>query len=205
MKINKFINGPFSVNTYLIESGGNALIIDPGHDISKMIEYILIHKLNVSHILITHGHIDHIAGVNTVRKYFPDAVSMMNPADDNLVRIADNQSRLFGLPVSGPIIINEYLPDAGSIKTGFFEAEIFLVPGHSPGSLCFKFENYLFTGDTLFYGSVGRSDLFDGDHNLLIKSIREKLFMLDKDTSIYPGHGNASTIGFEIMHNPFFN
>ncbi len=204
MKIQTFINGPFSVNTFLLESGNSAVVIDPGHELTELLKHLSLKNLTVSHILITHGHIDHVAGISIIKQLFPNAISMMNLRDNELVKHIKIQTRMLGLPESGQITIDQNLPDSGFIEAGEFNFELFLVPGHSKGSICFKTENNLFTGDTLFAGAVGRSDLFGGSHSELIRNIKDKLFTLADDTIIYPGHGDFSTIIEEKLNNPFF-
>jgi hydroxyacylglutathione hydrolase len=203
MKINTFENGPFMVNTYLLEDNLSAIVIDPGHDIAELLTYTSLHNLDITHILITHGHIDHVAGLNFLKKQYPLLKSMIGHHDIDILKQISVQSRMFGLADIDDIKIDEELPDCGNFKCGKFDFIIYHVPGHSKGSLCFKLDNFIFTGDTLFAGAIGRSDLFGGNHNQLIQNIREKLLTLSNNTVIYPGHGEKSTIGIEKKNNPY--
>lgn len=205
MDVKYFVNGPFMVNTYLLIQDNEAIVIDPGHVCSALINYIKENNFDLKTVLITHGHIDHIAGINQLRNEFKDLTVYMNEADQELVDNADKQAQLFGLTQMNPVEIDKNIDESGTLQIGNFTFELYHVPGHSQGSICFYINERIFTGDTLFCGSIGRTDLPGGDYDLLLKSIREKLMPLPPETKIFPGHGGSSTIGFEEETNPYIN
>ncbi len=192
--------GPMEVNCYILEckSTREAVIIDPGADYDKIKKRLGEIEAMPKYILNTHGHADHI-GANggfglPVLIHRLDAAFLKNPIK--------NLSAQFGLTVSSPKA-NRLLEDKDKINIGDLVLEIIHTPGHTPGSVSIKCDDIVFTGDTLFCEGIGRTDFSYASEKDLFKSLREKLLVLPDSTKIYPGHGSASTIGYEKEHNPF--
>ncbi|MCU0845790.1 MAG: MBL fold metallo-hydrolase [Spirochaetes bacterium] len=206
MKIVTFENGPFLVNTYLVvnEEVGKSFIIDPGSDIGPLIDRIAHNGFTLDAIVNTHGHIDHVAGVNLVKKRF-NVPFYMNAGDEDLLGAVSMQARMFGVADPGPVAVDEKLPESGIISVAGIEITLLHTPGHSKGSLSLLMGDVVFSGDALFNFSIGRTDLPGGDYAMLIDSIREKLFSLPDTTKVLCGHGPETDIGTEKRLNPFFN
>ncbi len=200
MLIEKIESNLFLENTYIVNKETETIIIDPGCDVSEIINLVKKQNLKLTKILCTHGHVDHIMGAKDLQKEFSLPL-YIHKADEFLVQHASVSAELFGLPKVESPKINYFLDNNASIDF----VEIIYTPGHTQGGVCFKINNLLFTGDTLFMGSIGRTDLPGGDYNLLISSIKDKLFNLPDDTIVYPGHGPSTTIGYEKENNPFLN
>lgn len=208
--IHIFRFNPFSENTYvLFNDKKNGVIIDPGNWNEKENEilenFIKEKEISIQNILLTHAHIDHVLGLQWAFDTYKVAVKMHEEEKAVLDR-NPMSARNYGFdfkPFVGDIeLLNEgekYFIDEDSF-------EIFHVPGHSPGSLAFynEAQKFVISGDALFQGSIGRTDLYRGNHEQLLESIRTKLFTLPEETEVYSGHGNATQIGFEKNHNPFF-
>ena len=198
---------PFQVLTYIVACPQNrdAVIIDPGGDEDKLLALIETEKLRIKYILNTHGHADHVLG-NSKMKNFLKVPVCMHEADDiffNDPAVREKSSQELGLPPSDPADIK--LKDGDILEVGSLNIEVIHTPGHTPGSVCFLVGKNLFTGDTLFVGAAGRTDLIGGSLNTLIKSIEEKLIVLSKQTVVWPGHdygeSPTSTIGREMEEN----
>ncbi len=210
LHIHIFQFNPFSENTYvLFNDQKNGVIIDPGNWNEKENEilenFIKEKEISIQNILLTHAHIDHVLGLQWAFDTYKVAVKMHEEEKDVLDR-NPMSARNYGFdfkPFVGDIeLLNEgekYFIDEDSF-------EIFHVPGHSPGSIAFynEAQKFIISGDALFQGSIGRTDLYRGNHEQLLESIRTKLFTLPEETEVYSGHGNATQIGFEKNHNPFF-
>lgn len=204
MTVLTFTNGPLMVNTYVVaDSKNQAAIIDPGHGMSNLFETIKELQITPKAIMLTHAHLDHIAGVPQILKKFPDLNIYMNKEDIPLLDRTGMQSEVIGLPNIEDFTVDKLLDDTGEINIGDLNFTYLYTPGHSKGSLSYKIDNMIFTGDVLFKTSIGRSDLFGGNFSELIYSIKEKLFNLPEDMTVYPGHGETTTIGYEKQHNPF--
>ena len=194
--------GPIGTNCYLVylEDVRRLFIIDPGADAPKILsEAARFPEAEKFDILFTHAHVDHIGAAGAVARELNIAAAMLNPADRELYRSPYNELLPF-LPAA------EDLPDVRDFETdGLFT--VLDVPGHSPGGSAFYFDRggcrALFCGDTLFSGSIGRTDLPGGDYETLINSIKTQLFSLPRLTPVYPGHGEGTTIGREIANNPY--
>ena len=182
------------------EKSGEAVLIDATEDLPEIKETVKKLGVKVLYILLTHGHFDHILGLNSLKK------SLNAPAvicKDDLV-ISDNINeftRLFGLPDSVPPKYDMYIKDGDEILLGSYKIKVIHTPGHTEGGVCYLVDGKLFSGDTLFKGSVGRTDLFGGNFNKLSDSIKNKLFKLDDKIEVFPGHGDMTTIGFEKKYN----
>ena len=202
MPIATFPIGPLSTNSYIISSAGEAVAIDVGGEPDAMLDYLRAQNLMLADICLTHMHFDHLYGVAALAE--ATGAPVLGPAGDK--PIMDTESSvggIWGMPPVPPFKM-EYLPD-GKAVLGGMECEIIQTPGHTPGgvSLYFPAENSVFTGDALFYRSLGRTDFPGGSHQQLLHSIRDRLFALPDETVVYPGHGPATTIGDEKRHNPF--
>ena len=200
---------PFQVLTYIVACPQNrdAVIIDPAGDEDKLLALIETERLRIKYILNTHGHADHVLG-NSKMKNFLKVPVCMHEADDiffNDPAVREKSSQELGLPPSDPADIK--LKDGDILEVGSLNIEVIHTPGHTPGSVCFLVNKNLFTGDTLFVGAAGRTDLIGGSLNTLIKSIKEKLIVLSKQTVVWPGHDYgerpSSTIGREMEENPY--
>jgi glyoxylase-like metal-dependent hydrolase (beta-lactamase superfamily II) len=198
---------PFQVLTYIVACPQNrdAVIIDPAGDEDKLLALIETEKLRIKYILNTHGHADHVLG-NSKMKNFLKVPVCMHEADDiffNDPAVREKSSQELGLPPSDPADIK--LKDGDILEVGSLNIEVIHTPGHTPGSVCFLVNKNLFTGDTLFVGAAGRTDLIGGSLNTLIKSIEQRLIVLSKQTIVWPGHdygeSPSSTIGREMEEN----
>lgn len=186
------------------EASHEAIVVDPGDDIPKIMAILNRHHLTVKQILITHAHIDHIAGAARLKK-LTGAPILYNPRDLPLVKMMDMQAGWLGMPTPEVHAPDDTLDDGRLIAITGITGSILHTPGHTQGSVCLHLptQNLLLAGDTLFAGSVGRTDLPGGDGPTLIRSIHEKLLTLPDSTVVIPGHGPNTTIGEERESNPF--
>ncbi|HHW61703.1 MAG TPA: MBL fold metallo-hydrolase [Syntrophomonadaceae bacterium] len=196
-----------AVNCYIVgcEETRQVAVIDPGGNPRAILAMLKQDNLQAQYIINTHGHIDHI-GANGAVKEATGAKILIHPADAKmLTSTAANFSFLMGAKVTSPPA-DQFINDGDIIKIGnTVELEVIHTPGHSPGGVCLKTGDIIFVGDTLFYGSIGRTDFPGGSYKQLIHSIKTKLLIYPDETVCYPGHGPATTIGFERKHNPFLN
>ncbi len=197
MKLATFVLGKYQSNCYLLYKNYKAMIIDPGYPEKDLIDYLEKYGLILDIIYITHGHSDHVGGVNFLKKRYPNAV-VYAPKKDFYWYSKDSHKEIFE-----DIIVDRYVKENDIVYFGEKAFRVIETPGHSYGSSCLYYDNVLFSGDTLFYLSVGRTDLYLGSQTDLIKSIKNKLFILPKNTVVYPGHGRKTTIIHEINNNPF--
>lgn len=195
--------GILRANCYVVfdELTRQAAVIDPGGDADKILAKCEENKLEVKAILLTHGHGDHVAGVADIKEA-TRAEIMMNKADDYLVH-GGNQKLIPILSRMKVFELDRNIEDGDIIKLGDMEIEVIGTPGHTPGGVCFRIGDAVFSGDTLFRGSVGRTDLEGGSMETLLLSLRQKLCMLPDSTMVYPGHEGSTTIGEERKFNPF--
>ncbi len=205
MKIVVLQNGPFMVNSFLLvnEETSGGIIIDPGNDTEGLLEIVEKEKITLEGIIATHGHIDHIDGVNRVKER-RKAPFYVCDLDRELVEAVSVQASMFGVEDPGKITIDKQLPCQGELKIAGMEIKLLHTPGHSKGSVSLLVENTLFSGDSLFSMSIGRTDLPGGNYSELIKSINEKIFTLPENIRVLPGHGPETTVGNEKRMNPFF-
>ena len=211
MKIKIFEFNPIAVNTYVLyDKTGECVIVDPAcfypNEQEALVKFIKDKKLVVKHILNTHLHFDHVFGVNFVEKQF--GVKMQaHKADEFLLETMNEQLAMFGFTPNGDYVptIGKYIDENDTIEFGNQKLSIMHVPCHSPGSIVFynKEQNIAVSGDVLFNGSIGRTDLPQANHRQLIEGIKTKLLVLPPDTLVYPGHGPATNIKGEMRHNPF--
>ena len=197
MKIRINVVGPIEVNCYTVEMEDKLYVIDPGGDAEKIISQVNKTNKSLEAILLTHGHIDHICAVKEVSEAFNNIPVYLHKDDHNLYLNPNNCMLPFFPPIDNPVI------PVQDIKTQDFE--IIHTPGHSRGSVCFYFskDGILFSGDTLFCESIGRTDLPGGSYNTLISSIKDKILVLPEKTRVYPGHGASSTLKAEKKLNLF--
>lgn len=210
LNINTFTFNPFSENTYLIfNENKKGAIIDPGNwnetETETLQNFIENNEISIQNILLTHAHIDHVLGLQWAFDTYNVPVKMHQEEKEILDR-NPMSARNYGFdfqPFFGEI---EFLNEGDSLFLDEDELKILFVPGHSPGSVAFynKAQNFVISGDALFQGSIGRTDLYRGNHTQLLESIRTQLFTLPEETEVYSGHGNTTQIGFEKKHNPFF-
>ena len=188
--LRKLVVGAYQANCYILgcKNSREGVVIDPGDEVPRILREIARSGLTIRAILITHGHMDHIGGAAELRRVTRAPVMIhaldaaaLNPAPD--ARLVDGQR----------------------IQVGTYSLSVIHTPGHSPGGVCFHAPGAVFTGDTLFAGSIGRTDFRGGDYNALIRGVREKIFPLGDALRVYPGHGPATTIGRERATNPFFH
>lgn len=195
------------------ETTGEAMVIDPGDDIEAILAILQRHKLRVKAIVITHSHIDHIGGAKKM-KAATGAPVYLNENDLELYKHLGEQAQMIGTAEPEKTEIDLSPKDGDTITAGNIKASVIHTPGHTPGSICLLIPQTgaalaaaepptLIAGDTLFRGSIGRTDLRGGSTRAILKSIKEKLLALEDDVLVIPGHGGATTIGYEREHNPF--
>jgi glyoxylase-like metal-dependent hydrolase (beta-lactamase superfamily II) len=187
--LRKLAVGPYQANCYVLgcKETREGLVIDPGDEVFRIVKEISNNQLSIRYILITHGHFDHTGGASELKK-ITGAEVWIHPLD---------QAGL-GFQPDGHLFDGQRLP------LGTYELKVLHTPGHSPGGVCFHANGADFTGDTLFAGSIGRTDFSGGDYQALLQGVRKKVFPLGDNTNVYPGHGPVTTVGRERKTNPFF-
>jgi hydroxyacylglutathione hydrolase len=187
------------------EATGEAVVIDPGDDVERVKEILARHNLSAKYILATHAHIDHVGGIQKLQQATGARV-LMHHDDLPLYRNLALQAAWLGVPVPGVVDVDQFLKEGDVVRSGSLALEVLHTPGHSPGSLSLHLpgeHRRIFSGDTLFQGSIGRTDLWGGDYRQILRSIRNTLLEFPDETPVFPGHGEATTIGEERRSNPF--
>lgn len=202
--LKQFVVGPLENNNYLLidKISNEAVLIDStwkNADLTAALDY---HGAKLKYILLTHGHFDHILGVNDTKKEY-DCQALVHEDDKSTMASVKEFALKYGLPPAEFQIVDGYMKDGDVIKLGEHEIKVIHTPGHTQGGVCFLVDGKIFTGDTLFRESVGRTDLPGGDFSKIESSIKEKLFTLDENIEVFPGHGPSTTIGWEKEHNQF--
>jgi glyoxylase-like metal-dependent hydrolase (beta-lactamase superfamily II) len=198
--------GPFQENCYVVgdEETGAGVVVDPGDEAARIALAVEQTNLEISQILITHAHIDHVGAVAALVDEYSCPVLMHAEAEPMLGQLP-TQAIMMGLRFGKVPRVDRYIEDEEVIEVGGLELRSLYTPGHAPGHIAFYIESegLLLSGDALFAGSVGRVDLPGGSMEVLMRSIEERLLTLPDETSVYPGHGPKTTIGIERRHNPF--
>ena len=209
MEIKKFTFNPYQENTYVLyDESGACVIIDPGMytgaEQNELVAFIKANNLKPERLLNTHCHIDHVLG----NKFVFDNWGLkpeFNKGELYILQAVAGYAPQMGMQYELSPEPEHFLPETGTIEFGNSSLKLIFAPGHSPAHLCFytEKENFLIGGDVLFYRSIGRTDLPGGNHQQLIDSIKNNLFLLPDECEVFPGHGQSTTIGFEKMNNPF--
>jgi hydroxyacylglutathione hydrolase len=198
--------GPLQCNCSIVgdEQSREAMVIDPGDDIADVLAILRKHKLKVQQIVITHAHIDHVGGAMKLRAA-TGAPILLNENDTALLKMLDMQATWVGMPSPGPVTIDASLTTGDTVAAGSHKARVLHTPGHTEGSICLYFpaEKKLIAGDTLFAGSIGRTDLPGGSYEKILLSLHGTVLTLPDETIVIPGHGEATTIGEERETNPY--
>lgn len=205
--IKTFVEGPIDANNYLVidEESKEAVLIDCSSSREEYIQAVKDSNINLKYILLTHGHFDHILGLNAFKNEFNVEVFMAKE-DEKQLEFAPQMCSIFtGNDMTSNIEVKNYIKDNDELFIGKTKIKAISTPGHTEGGMCYLIENKLFSGDTLFQGSVGRCDMPGGDLGTIIKSIKEKLFILPDEIEVYTGHGPKTVIGFEKKYNEIIN
>jgi glyoxylase-like metal-dependent hydrolase (beta-lactamase superfamily II) len=210
IKVEKFVFSPFSENTYVIwdDETKDAIIVDPGCSNAEeekiLTEFISKNNLDITFLINTHCHIDHIFGCAFIKENY-NPVFLAPEKDLPLLQNAVKQAEMFGVEIKTPPQPDQYLSEDLVLTLNQSEIKFIFTPGHTSGEFCIylKNEKILISGDVLFKESIGRTDLWGGNYDTLIASINTKLLVLPDDVKVYPGHGEETTIGYERLYNPF--
>ncbi len=209
LKIKKFTFGPFQENTFLLwDESNEATIFDPGCsntvEEQQLVDFLSSHDLRLTQLLYTHCHIDHVLGNAFVTKQF-GLEPRYHRDEEQVMELAKISAQMYGISYEeGPRCKGDYLQHGDEVQIGAHSLRCILCPGHSPGSIVFYDGAQLaIGGDVLFRDSIGRTDLPGGDHDQLLRSISENLYILDDEVNVFPGHGPKTSIGYEKRNNPF--
>lgn len=196
--------GPLGVNCYIIscDRTKEGVVVDPGSDAGDILDEVRRHGISVRYVLNTHGHFDHVGANDEIRRA-TGAEVRIHRADEQLLADAANHGAMFGVPSKPQDAPDGPLEDGMVLTVGDLSFTVLHTPGHTRGGVCLAGDGFVVTGDTLFAGSIGRTDFPGGNYGQLIRGIREKLFPLADSTVVLPGHGPTSTMGHEKRANPF--
>ena len=204
MEVIEYQTGPLRVNTYLVfDETKTAFLVDPGSYLKQITNKIVEKELDLKYIVLTHGHGDHIGGIAAFKADFPDVkIVALDKEKETLNDSTLNNSKIL---LGGEVTLDAdvYVSDGETLDIGNMQLKFMATPGHTPGGMSIVIGDVVFSGDTLFKTSIGRTDMPGGNYNQLIDSIRTKLFTLPDDTKVYTGHMGNTTIGWEKKHNPF--
>lgn len=205
MIIEELAVGPIAANCFILgcEKTREAVVIDPGDEADRILLKLARHKLTVKSIIDTHGHFDHV-GANREMKEATGAELLIHEADAPMLGFLSQMAASFGMRMENSPPPDRTIAEGDEIPFGTLSVKVLETPGHSPGSISLLADQAVFVGDTLFAGSIGRTDFPGGSYPQLIAAVRAKLFTLDEALRVYPGHGPATTIGHEKRTNPFF-
>ncbi len=206
MILESFPVGPLRCNCTILgdETTHEAMVIDPGDDIPDILARLRKHGLTLRQIVVTHAHIDHVGGATLLRKA-TGAPVYLNQQDLGLLQMMEMQAGWLGIPTPDVAPPDVSAEDGLTVGLATLPAQVLHTPGHTPGSICLLFaeQNLLFAGDTLFAGSIGRTDLPGGDGRSILRSLHDRLLVLPESTRVIAGHGKETTIGAEKSSNPF--
>lgn len=204
LKIEKFVTGPIETNTYVVSyDTQKCIVIDPSSECDALLEHIKNSNGKITAICLTHGHFDHFMGIEEILAAFPAADVWIHHDEVLLLRKAEyNGSFMLGTQLVYDGAVKEF--SEGLVTVHGLEINVYHIAGHSPGGCAFIIGKHCFSGDALFAGSIGRTDFYGCDANILLNNVRKKLFSLPDETIVYPGHGGRTTIGREKRMNPFF-
>lgn len=205
MILKQFVLGDLEDNNYLLidEESKEAVLIDCTQKSPEIEDYIEECGAQLKYILLTHGHFDHVLGVNDFKRKYPQCKVLLHEGDKELMESVSEFIRKFGFAPVETQKVDQYLKENDTIKFGSYEIKVIHTPGHTKGGVCYLVDDKLFSGDTIFYECVGRTDLPDGHFGQLKKGIQEKIFTLDDNIVIYPGHGPTTSVGHEKVNNQF--
>lgn len=207
MILKTFVLGHLENNNFLLidensQGINEAVLIDATEYSEEIANTLNEYNAKLKYIILTHGHFDHILGVNDYKRKF-DCEVLLYKEDKILLGSVDKFIEHFGLQNAEIPKVDKFIDENEAIKFGKSEIKVIHTPGHTAGGICLLIEDNIFTGDTLFFEAVGRTDLPSGSYSQLISSIQNKLFTLDENIKVYPGHGRSSTIGYEKINNKF--
>ncbi|MBI2605946.1 MAG: MBL fold metallo-hydrolase [Deltaproteobacteria bacterium] len=212
LKRELLVVGPLQCNCSIIydEKTREAIVIDPGDEVERIRKTLEREGLSLKCAVHTHAHFDHVGATGGLKRALPGMQIALHRDDEDLYRNLPMQGQLFGFHFEAPPPVDKFLVDEEDLSVGGHKFSVLHTPGHSPGGVCLRFEAgllsetpVLFSGDTLFQRSIGRTDFWGGDYRQLINSIRDRLLTLDDETFVQPGHGPDTTIGVEARSNPF--
>ena len=198
--------GPLQCNCSILgdPESREAIVVDPGGDVETILEVVGRHGLAVKQIVITHAHIDHVSGAMELKRR-TGAPILINEQDRRLLEMLDLQARWIGAAPPGEVRVDLPLSDGDVVRAGKLAGQVLHTPGHTEGSICLYLEDHhkLIAGDTLFSGSIGRTDLLGGSFEKIMRSLHDRVLQLPDETVVVPGHGDLTTIGEERQSNPF--
>ena len=204
LQVHSLITGPFQENSYIIAEllSKDCILIDPGDEAEKISYFIDDNKFNPIAIINTHAHLDHIGAVQDIKTRYKIPF-YLHYREEPILEMYPISCRMFGIEVKPIPVVDNWIHNSGKLNIGTFSFSIIETPGHTPGGCCFLIENFLFVGDTLFHGSVGRTDLPGGDWGVLEQSLLYLMEHVDSDVIIYSGHGEETNLRIEKEINPF--